>query len=97
MPPKPIGSGGGGSGREVIFEFVPLGGSVRASAIDVTTGIEVQVVGPAGFAAQAGLQRVALTKLRQRLVREGYLVPDKDTPPDNDSPGSNSSGGGIIV
>jgi len=93
VPPKPYGKGnGGGSGREVIFEFVPVNGSVRASAIDVATGIEVQVVGPEGPAAQASLQRVALAKLRQRLVREGHVAADKETPPDK-----GSSGGGIIV
>ena len=92
VPPKPTGYGGGGSGREIIFEFVPMGGSVKASAIDVATGIEVQVVGPAGTAAQASLQRVALAKLKQRLVREGYIAADKETPPDR-----GTSGGGIIV
>ncbi|MGV8995904.1 MAG: DUF6898 family protein [Parvibaculaceae bacterium] len=92
MPPKPYGNEGGGGGREVIFEFVPVNGSVRASAIDAATGIEVQVVGPAGPASQTSLKRVALAKLRQRLVREGYLSGDKETPPDR-----GPSGGGIIV
>lgn len=93
MPPRPTGkSDGGGSGREIIFEFVSMNGSVRASAIDVATGVEVQVVGPEGVTAQASLQRVALAKLRQRLVREGYILDGSDEPPKGPS-----SGGGIIV
>lgn len=71
-----------------------MNGSVRASAIDVATGVEVQVVGPEGITAQAGLRRVALAKLKQRLVREGYIADAGDEPPKG--PGS-SSGGGIIV
>ena len=68
-----------------------MGGSVKASAIDVLTGIEVSVVGPATPAARSELQRVALMKLKQRLAKE-ETQPDKpQTPPRNDS------GGGIIV
>ena len=55
---------------EVYFEFVAIGTSVKVVAIDVTTGTEVSVIGPVG-AAQADLQRLALGKLKARLVREG--------------------------
>ncbi len=51
---------------EVYFEFRPLGGSVKVSAIHAASGLEVSVVAPAG-AAQADLQRLALQKLRARL------------------------------
>ena len=89
-PPKP--SGGSGGTREIIFEFTPLGGSVKATAVDVLTGVEVSVTGPSGPAAQRELQRIALAKLRQRLVREGYASDAPDVPPKG-----GSSGGGIIV
>lgn len=87
-------SGATGGSREVIFEFIPMGGSVKATAIDVLTGIEVSVVGPAGPAGQRELERVALMKLKQRLVREseGAAKPKSDT-----SPKSGDQGGGIIV
>jgi hypothetical protein len=55
--------------REVYFEFIALGRSVRVAAIDSVTGIEVTIVGPAG-AARADLERVALRKLMVRLSQE---------------------------
>jgi len=68
-----------------------MGGSVKASAVDVLTGIEVSVVGPATPTARAELQRIALNKLKQRLAKE-ETQPDKPT-----TPPKGSSGGGIIV
>ena len=56
--------------REVYFEFVAIGSTVKVSAIDVTTGVEVSVMGPAS-ALQADLERLALGKLKARLAREG--------------------------
>jgi hypothetical protein len=56
---------GGGSG-EVLFEFTVIGRSVKVSAIDAATGVEVSVVAPA-TAARADLQRLALQKLKVRL------------------------------
>ena len=55
--------------REVYFEFTPVGGVVKAVAIDSETGIEVAVMGPAS-ASQDDLERLALQKLRARLARE---------------------------
>jgi hypothetical protein len=55
--------------RDVYFEFTVVGASVKASAIDSLTGIEVSVVGPAA-AARSDLQRLALAKLKGRLARE---------------------------
>ena len=55
--------------REVYFELIAIGGSVKVTAIDSGTGIEVSVVGPAS-AAQADLERLALQKLKVRLARE---------------------------
>ena len=54
------------NGRDVYFEFTAIGGVVKVSAIDATTGTEVSVIGPAG-AAQADLeQALAVTKLKAR-------------------------------
>ena len=55
--------------NEVYFEFVPVGGAVKVSAIDAATAIEVSVMGPV-TASQADLQRLALRKLKARLARE---------------------------
>ena len=92
-PPRPSGASGadGGGGREVIFEFIPMGSSVKASAIDVATGIEVSVVGPATPSARAELQRIALMKLKQRLAKGSTSQPKPETPP------GGHTGGGIIV
>ncbi len=56
-------------GREVYFEFQPVGTSVRVTAIDSVTAIEVTIVGPVA-AARSDLQQVALRKLMARIARE---------------------------
>jgi hypothetical protein len=56
-------------GREVYFEFTVIGATVKATAIDSETGIEVSVAGPV-TAARAHLQRLALAKLERRLGRD---------------------------
>ena len=53
--------------REVYFEFIAIGASVKVVAIDAATGTEVSVVGPAG-AAQSDLERLALAKLKKRMI-----------------------------
>lgn len=72
-------------GREVLLEYVEINGSVRASAIDVATGTEVSIVGPAS-AGEPELRRNALARLdyvlrqrqseteRRRDNRPGLLV-----------------------
>jgi ABC-type Mn2+/Zn2+ transport system ATPase subunit len=55
--------------REVFFEFIAIGTTVKVVAIDAATGTEVTVIGPAG-AAQSDLERLALGKLKARLARE---------------------------
>lgn len=59
-----------GEGREVYFEFIPVGSVVKVTAIDSVTGIEVSTMGPTS-ASQADLKQVALAKLKARLAREG--------------------------
>jgi len=55
--------------KEVYFEFTAIGTSVKVVAIDALTGTEVSVIGPAN-AAQSDLERLALQKLRARMVRD---------------------------
>ena len=102
MPPEEHDKGGAGRpsspgkpGGEVIFEFKPVGGSVKVTAVDVATGVEVSVIGPPS-APQRELERVALGKLRFRLkqIEEGAEAPPQKPTPRN--PGS-GSGGGIVV
>ncbi len=53
---------------DVYFEFTAIGRTVKVSAIDAATGLEVSVIGPAS-ASQADLQRLALQKLKAQLDR----------------------------
>jgi hypothetical protein len=55
--------------REVIFEFFRLGNSVKVSAVDTETTIEVSVVGPV-TASEASLRHAALRKLEFVLARK---------------------------
>lgn len=55
--------------RDVYFEFTAIGTAVKVVAIDALTGVEVSVMGPTS-AAQADLERLALQKLKARLVRD---------------------------
>jgi hypothetical protein len=61
-----VAPAGDGGGREVYFEFTAIGRTVKVSAIDAATGLEVSVIGPAS-ASQADLERLALQKLNARL------------------------------
>lgn len=72
------------SGREVIFEFITLGDYVRVAAVDVSTGEEVYVSGPANT-PQRDLERIAVRKLARKLGLIGDTSgdgaePDKKTP-----------------
>lgn len=67
---------GRSGGREVIFEFTTLGQSTRVAAIDVATGEEVVISGPAG-ASRGDLERVALRKLLRRLALAQSTDPKK--------------------
>jgi len=53
--------------REVLFEFTAIGTTVKVSAIDAATGLEVSIMGPVQ-ASRADLQRLALAKLNGRLA-----------------------------
>jgi len=58
--------------RDIYFELVRLGHSVKVVAIDSLTAVEVSVVGPA-TAARSDLERLALRKLQARLRREEQI------------------------
>lgn len=78
----------------MIFEYVPIGASVKVMAVDVETGLEVSVIGPSS-AAQSELERVAVRKLRYMLEKTekgGGEAPKPDGGGDR-----GSSGGGIVV
>jgi hypothetical protein len=51
---------------EVIIEMRPVGAGVRVAAIDVASGTEVVVFGPA-TAPQRALEELAVNKLKRKL------------------------------
>ena len=55
--------------REVIFEFLRLGTSVKVTAVDVATGVEASIVG-APNAGDMALRRLAKQKLDYVLARQ---------------------------
>lgn len=90
----------GAGGREVIFEFNSIGASVKVTAVDVETGVEVSVIGPA-HAPQRELERIAVQKLKHRLGLDAHK-PDQSKPvapkkPDGSGPDGGDRGGGILV
>lgn len=61
---------------EVIFEFVQVGNSVRVTAFDAETLVEVSIVG-AATAPRSYLRATALRKLRYVLRRRRRAVDGK--------------------
>ena len=55
--------------REIYFEHIVVGRSVKVVAIDSLTAVEVSIVGPLS-AAKSDLERLALRKLKARLARD---------------------------
>jgi hypothetical protein len=58
-----------GEQRQVYFEHIAVGNSVRVVAIDSLTAVEVSIIGPLS-AAKSDLERLALQKLKTRLARD---------------------------
>ncbi|MGE3624514.1 MAG: serine hydroxymethyltransferase [Bdellovibrionales bacterium] len=48
--------------REVLFEYVPAGNSMRVTAVDADSGMEVVVQAPLSL-SQADMQKLAMNKL----------------------------------
>ncbi|MDZ4381904.1 MAG: hypothetical protein U0942_11240 [Parvibaculum sp.] len=91
--PSREGQGESGERREVIFEYVPIGSSVKVTAVDVASGLEVSVVGPS-IAAPRELERVAVQKLRYMLEKKK----NEGAARGKDEPGpAGGTGGGIVV
>ncbi len=65
----PPGQNSDDDGREILFEFRPIGNQVRVAAIDPETGVEVIVIAPRN-AAQSDMQRIATAKLLRQLAKE---------------------------
>lgn len=59
-------------GREVIFEFQPVGGIMRVLAMDVATLTEIAIQGPVN-AGKAVLKRNALLRLEYALRKAGKI------------------------
>lgn len=57
------------SGKEIYVEFVVLGNTVKATAIDPVSGVEASIVGPAS-APQAVLAENARRKLEYVLKKK---------------------------
>jgi hypothetical protein len=68
-PPKDLGEPDLG---EVYLETTAIGGTLKVSAIHVSTGVEVSSIAPA-HASRSDIQRLMLSKLRARLKREGRI------------------------
>lgn len=59
-------------GREVIFEFFPVGNVVRVTAMDTKTLTEISIQGPVG-APQETLKRNAMLRLEYVLKKKGLI------------------------
>ena len=55
--------------REVYFEYFVIGATVKVSAVDADTGIEVVIMGPRST-SRGELERIALQKLKRALDRK---------------------------
>lgn len=60
------------AGREIIFEFHPVGAYVRVAAVDAASLTEISIQGPAN-APQEMLKRNALKRLEFVMKKKGLL------------------------
>jgi hypothetical protein len=60
-------------GREVIFEFTPVGNLMRISAMDVATMTEISLQAPLN-AGEAVMKKNALMRLEYVLRKEGKIT-----------------------
>ncbi len=58
-----------GEEREIIFEFLQIGGAVKVTAVDAATGTEATIVGDPA-AGETALKRLARQKLDYVLARQ---------------------------
>ena len=60
------------NGREIIFEFRPVGSVVKVTAMDTQSLTEISIQGPAS-AGQEILKRTALKRLEYVLQKKGLI------------------------
>lgn len=56
--------------REVIYEFIRVGGAVKVTAVDAASGIEATIVGDPAV-GETALKRLAKQKLEYVMERKG--------------------------
>jgi Domain of unknown function (DUF6898) len=56
--------------REVIYEFIRVGGAVKVTAVDAASGIEATIVGDPAV-GETALKRLAKQKLEYVIERKG--------------------------
>ncbi len=61
--------------REVLFEFYREGNSIRVSAIDTTTNVEIVMVGAARY-SEAILKTMAMRKLKYVIAKKSGWTAD---------------------
>ncbi|MBL4595263.1 MAG: hypothetical protein JKX99_01665 [Robiginitomaculum sp.] len=71
--------------REIIFETIRCGDSLKISAIDMATGIEVSIIAPPQ-ADESYTQTIAARKLEVKLRKKAGIEPEKSLD-DPDDPG----------
>jgi len=54
--------------REIIFEFIQVGGAVKVTAVDPASGVEASIVGDPA-AGEAALKKLARQKLDYVLAK----------------------------
>jgi hypothetical protein len=54
---------------EVLFEFLRIGNSIKVIALDVDSGVEISIVGPANYGPEI-LKRNALKRLEYVMKKE---------------------------
>ena len=59
-------------GREIIFEFLPVGNVVRVTAMDTKTLTEITIQGPVGT-SEAILKLNAMKRLEYVLKKKGLI------------------------
>lgn len=62
---------------EVYLEYKQVGQTMKVTAIDAATGVEVVIMGPAST-AQCDLQALALRKLKMKLEKDEAATDSKE-------------------
>ena len=58
-----------GSGREILFEMIQMGNSIKVIAVDAQTGTEATVICPV-TASEAQMKQMAMRKLKFILEKQ---------------------------